>query len=751
LELWKVIKATHQILTTSKVASVIKKTAREEYAVCKQGAFEHIVDYKCRFDARLDALIVSGNAVPPKEDIAMDFMYGLDNTRYADFKAEIVSNMQKGALTTQIDDLNKMYILASRRVVVKTGDKSASGATFATVDNNMAKQPKDDKAKTKEQKYAESLVKMKCFNCGEKGHPAKSCPKKAKKENKEEDDDEPPMAGMTAACCATSKRQRLHDYFEVCLDNGSQVSIVDSRLLNNLRTDRRTYRSMNGIAHTDRIGYLEGFFECQACDNCPTNIISMARVEDIYPLTYSQGESMDDRDLVFKRRDGMYVADFSDWIVEDEERMKEVYTDLCLSTVEERESLYSRKQLRKALEAGEYLRALGYPSMNDAIHIVRDGNVRNIPYGVEDVRRFIDIYGAQIPALRGKTTKKHPNVSTMEDRAAKHQITRQTMVADVMNVCGEKFLVSISSPLEVLMVKHLQSKSKQCLGTGMQAHINTLRSRGFEPERVLVDPHRSLVALQGEFPGVEIDPCGAGDHLEKIDIKIRRLKELMRAVLADLPYSLPKDRLKDLVTYSVSRLNNRSTKALNDVTSLRIRLTGFKPDFKQEFGLAFGDYAEVFNPKASERSNDVTVPRTEPCVALYPSANQNGSWVFYNLDTKTYVQRTQWKKLPTNKLVIATMNELAGTSGLKAVYVGIPASTAEEVQMDSSNTHVPIALPPEMTNEEMAIDFDEALDLPELIGREDDEDSISESGETVDNENDSQDDDEDPEDRARFK
>ncbi|MFN9978588.1 MAG: hypothetical protein ACK53Y_01675, partial [bacterium] len=68
-----------------------------------------------------------------------------------------------------------------------------------------------------------------------------------------------------------------------------------------------------------------------------------------------------------------------------------------------------------------------------------------------------------------------------------------------------------------------------------------------------------------------------------------------------------------------------------------------------------------------------------------------------------------------------------------------------------SNTHVPIALPPEMTNEEMAIDFDEALDLPELIGREDDEDSISESGETVDNENDSQDDDEDPEDRARFK
>jgi hypothetical protein len=300
------------------------------------------------------------------------------------------------------------------------------------------------------------------------------------------------------------------------------------------------------------------------------------------------------------------------------------------------------------------------------------------------------------------------------------------------------------------MVKHLQSESKQCLGTGVQANINTLRSRGFEPERVLVDPHRSLVALQGKFPGVEIDPCGAGDHLDKIDIKIRRLKELMRAVLVDLPYLLPKDRLNDLVTYSVSRLNNRSTRALNDATSLRIRLTGFKPDFKQEFGLAFGDYAEVFNPKASERSNDVTVPRTEPCVALYPSANQNGSWVFYNLDTKTYVRRTQWKRLPTNKLVIVTMNELAGTSGVKAADVGIPASAAEEMQVDSPGTHVPTASLPEMTNEEMAIEFDEALDLPELVGREDDDDSVSKSGETGNDDNDSQDDDEDPEDRARF-
>jgi hypothetical protein len=120
----------------------------------------------------------------------------------------------------------------------------------------------------------------------------------------------------------------------------------------------------------------------------------------------------------------------------------------------------------------------------------------------------------------------------MEDTRAKMQLTEQVMVADVMHVAGNKFLVSISSPLEVLLVKHISNQSVGTLGTGVQSHINTLRSRGFEPKRIMVDPHKSLVSLQGAFPGVEIDPSGAGDHLDKIDTKIRRLKELMRCVIS---------------------------------------------------------------------------------------------------------------------------------------------------------------------------------------------------------------------------
>lgn len=101
LQLWVMIKKSHQVLTTSKVAT------REEYSSCWQEQYKNIVDCKCRFDAWLIAYVASGNGSPPKEDITMDFLYGLDNTKYAKFKAEIINDRQNGVMT-QPGDLNTM-------------------------------------------------------------------------------------------------------------------------------------------------------------------------------------------------------------------------------------------------------------------------------------------------------------------------------------------------------------------------------------------------------------------------------------------------------------------------------------------------------------------------------------------------------------------------------------------------------------------------------------------------------------------
>jgi len=640
-----------------------------------------------------------------------------------------------------------MYILASRRVVVKTNKAGPGGATFATVDGVRApgKTLTDDgkgkdgngKQKTAEQKYQERLAKMKCYNCGEKGHIAKNCPH-AKSDAEEEDEDEPPLAGLTLACCATTKpNDRLFEYWEICLDSGSQINIVDPRLLNNLHTASKTFRSMNGVSTMERVGFLDGFFECHACDNCPANILSMADVEDRFAITWTPGDSivvhLEERDIIFTRMNKMWVGDFSDWIITDEERRRELRMDLSLLTVKDKEDLYTKREVTRALEAGEFLKSMGYPTKQEALGIVRDGNVKNIPYTAEDINRFYDIYGPQVAGIRGKTMKKKAKRMVELDRGAQMQVKLQELSVDVMHTAGYKSLVSVCKPLGLTLIDTLKSLTTSELGRSLQAHINTLRSKGFEPAYVYADPQKGFKALEGSFPGVAIDVSGAGDHLAVVDTKIRRVKEIMRSIIAGLPYRLPKDRVKDLAMFAVNRTNLKSTGGLVSKESPRVRFTGIKPEYKTEFGLGFGDYVEAYNPRAEKRSNDVTMARTEPCIALYPSANRNGSWIFWNLCTKTYVRRTQWRRLPTSQTVIDIMNDMAGLSGITLADIPLEGGNHETSivsgppalvrHSDQDESLIP-------TTEEMAIDDEGLGDLPELTDQyEEDSDDESEDEE----------------------
>jgi hypothetical protein len=80
--------------------------------------------------------------------------------------------------------------------------------------------------------------------------------------------------------------------------------------------------------------------------------------------------------------------------------------------------LYTKREVTRALEAGEFLKSMGYPTKQEALGIVRDGNVKNIPYPAEDINRFYDIYGPQVAGIRGKTMKKKAKRMVELDRGA---------------------------------------------------------------------------------------------------------------------------------------------------------------------------------------------------------------------------------------------------------------------------------------------------------------------------------------------
>ena len=90
-----------------------------------------------------------------------------------------------------------------------------------------------------------------------------------------------------------------------------------------------------------------------------------------------------------------------------------------------------------------------------------------------------------------------------------------------------------------------------------------------------------------------------------------------------MPWNLGSTRVDDCIVYCVSRLSLQCTSALHGVMSPAFLFTGIKQNYEKVFGLAFGDYIEVY-----DGTTNMSWERSIPCIALYPVGNALGSWVF---------------------------------------------------------------------------------------------------------------------------
>jgi hypothetical protein len=113
-------------------------------------------------------------------------------------------------------------------------------------------------------------------------------------------------------------------------------------------------------------------------------------------------------------------------------------------------------------------------------------------------------------------------------------------------------------------------------------------------------------------------------------------------------------KVKDLVVYTVSRLNIRRTTSLSENVSPRVLFTGVKIDHKKELNLSFGDYVEAY-----EGTDNTSTARSSTCIALYPNCNSTGSWTLWKLDTNSYVQRSRFVRMVTTDRIIDRVNGLA--------------------------------------------------------------------------------------------
>ena len=286
-------------------------------------------------------------------------------------------------------------------------------------------------------------------------------------------------------------------------------------------------------------------------------------------------------------------------------------------------TVYSPRQLKQAEAARQLLHQAGYPSYLELQKMVRSGNFIGSNVTSQDVAIASKIYGTAPAAVRGKFTKKAVS-STPTDPTLISQPSVQVLSVDIIYVGNQPFLIGLSNPLSLLLSNAVVNETAETLQQGMLDMFSVLRARDFVVTKVEMEPSRAMSNLEYNLgPGVSSNVTGAGDHLPALDVRIRRLKETIRATLTHVNFNIPKSKIMFLVNYAVSRMNYRQTSSRSDNSCPYVAFTGRLINRTRDLGLVFGDSCECAVP--SVISNDAMSARTSSHIAMCPTGNQSGS------------------------------------------------------------------------------------------------------------------------------
>ncbi len=251
---------------------------------------------------------------------------------------------------------------------------------------------------------------------------------------------------------------------EVLLDNQADISIMRSELLRMLEPVDNPVQ-VSGVGGVQLVaketGYLEDFLRVYASSDTRANVLCFSDVEDVYEITYAQGQSftvhLPDRDIVFNRKDKLYVADFA--------QFRQTYVSRACTKGEE----------ERARQAYKLLKISSYPSLQEAIHLIQDGNIFNMPMLMAaDIKRAYDMFGEPVGAVRGKMTCKKVSCAVYDNDLIMDE-KKQSLFSDVMHIDNCRFLVTVCEPLQLVLQCALERETASALGIALQGQLELQR------------------------------------------------------------------------------------------------------------------------------------------------------------------------------------------------------------------------------------------------------------------------------------
>ena len=683
LELWRIIARTHLVRSTGNII-LDRIEAKTTYDRIRQGFNESLGDFKLRFDRALEALKQLGyTQIPIENEQVIHFIKALHDSRYYEWKTKMINDVAAGfeipenvveayEACSNYKPLYSEYVAAARGTAFITHGKGKKikrqyqGHGQVYKQNKTHKDTPEKKARVNEEVKPDTDSNNNgnhCFKCGSTDHYANNCTftgncNKCGKPGHKAKVCRSKTTALTRKVLITES-QCDNVMYQVHIDNQSNENVFcNIDLLDNVREAPEPIY-IQGITgeeiSCDKIGDFIGF-TVYYTEHATANILSWSKLSEKMKLSWNQKDNKftatsDDGNIYeFTCTDGgLYTCNFSNM-------NKQVF---LTTTVSDNLADYSRREVKAADEARKLSRILGYASPNEMQRMIRAGTLINNSVTTADLARAEQIYGKDIAALKGKTTRK-PSMQAGESEKIVGLVRKdQNLYMDIMFVDGLPFFISKAQPLGLIQVTDLKGRRHSTvILKAFQEHYDNLNDKGYKIMNVYTDGESGIDTIRNYIQRVaNYNPAGPEQHVPVIERTIRTVKERTRSVLCGLPYTLPSSLLGHLLSYVVRCINIIPSQHSEDNLSAREKYLGRKTDVKKDLRIEFGSYVQAKVPNPTKINN--MEERTEGCIALMPLDTVTGTVKFLNLTTLREVNRDQWVELPIPDIVLARLNEMA--------------------------------------------------------------------------------------------
>ncbi len=282
--------------------------------------------------------------------------------------------------------------------------------------------------------------------------------------------------------------------------------------------------------------------------------------------------------------------------------------------------------------------------------------ITNNPVTTDDIIVAEKIFGPDIGALKGKTTRRKP-APVVNDyiEIPKELIATQrevTLCMDGMKVNGISFLTTVSRNIQYRTAQYVKHQTAAVYRELLGQIFRIYNHGGFRITSIRCDNEFwPLMEPLSQEINVEMNFANPQEHVPEAERNNRVIKERVRATYHRLPYChLTRMLVKMLVTESAKKLNFFPAKhGVSQFYSPRMMLHQRNLDYNRHCQYALGTYVQAHDEPQFSNTN---APRSLDCIYLRYNDNVQGGHELLHLPTNSMLTRRTITPVPITPAVI---------------------------------------------------------------------------------------------------